>query len=185
MSEEYLVRYCSPTLAGLKTGNMFSCKCGSEYELYGFLRKWNISLKEKGIRLVPLKYSEGKALVYIYRPERLSRDLSDDIAAKILTEKGYCTSNREKCLINLKKRMRNSVEFPHEVGFFLGYPPEDVRGFIEKGSGNCKCVGNWKVYGNTETAKKTFEKYKKCSRIYKTHWENGKSIEKLTVAVQI
>ena len=25
MSEELIVRYCSPTLAGMKTGNMFNC----------------------------------------------------------------------------------------------------------------------------------------------------------------
>lgn len=33
MSEEMLVRYCSPTLAGMKTGNMFIVPPGF-YEIY-------------------------------------------------------------------------------------------------------------------------------------------------------
>ena len=27
MSEDLVIRYCSPTLAGIKTGSLFSCDC--------------------------------------------------------------------------------------------------------------------------------------------------------------
>ena len=33
MSEETLVRYCSPTLAGIKTGSLFGCEFASQEEL--------------------------------------------------------------------------------------------------------------------------------------------------------
>ena len=36
----------------------------------------------------------------------------------------------------------------------LGYPAEDVQGFIENETKECKCVGCWKVYGDEEKAKK-------------------------------
>ena len=84
--------------------------------------------------------------------------------------------------MQLIKRMCADEEFPHEIGLFLGYPPEDVRGFIENGAENCKCVGCWKVYGNVEAAKKTFAKYKKCTDVYSRQQANGKSVERLTVA---
>ncbi|MBQ7128480.1 MAG: DUF3793 family protein, partial [Clostridia bacterium] len=74
-------------------------------------------------------------------------------------------------------------QFPHEVGLFLGYPPEDVKGFIENNAKCSKCVGCWKVYGDEEKAKKCFENYKKCTRIYKELYLKGKTIERLTVAV--
>ena len=45
---------------------------------------------------------------------------------------GYDTSNLEACLERLKERIAQCEEFPHEIGMFLGYPLEDVRGFIEK-----------------------------------------------------
>ena len=41
-----------------------------------------------------------------------------------------------------------SGEFPHEVGLFLSYPPEDVKGFIAHRANDFKCAGLWKVYGN-------------------------------------
>ena len=78
--------------------------------------------------------------------------------------------------------MRGSAEFPHEVGLFLSYPPEDVLGFILNKACHHKCIGCWKVYGDEQTAKSIFRKYEECSRIYSQQWEQGKSIEQLTVA---
>ena len=69
------------------------------------------------------------------------------------------------------------------IGLFLGYPPEDVCGFIENKADACKCVGCWKVYGDEDAAKKLFAKYKKCTDVYCTLFANGRSIERLTVAV--
>ena len=33
MSEDLLIRHCSPTLAGIKSGNLFSCACPSRKDL--------------------------------------------------------------------------------------------------------------------------------------------------------
>ena len=75
-----------------------------------------------------------------------------------------------------------SGEFPHEVGLFLSYPPEDVKGFIAHRANDFKCAGLWKVYGDEQAAKNIFEKYEVCSKIYSLQWQQGKSIEQLTVA---
>ena len=63
---------------------------------------------------------------------------------------------------------------------FLSYPPEDVKGFLEHRP--CKCVGCWKVYENEEAAKKTFAKYKACTKAYCRQLASGIDIERLTVA---
>ncbi len=73
-------------------------------------------------------------------------------------------------------------DFPHEIGLFLSYLPEDVLGFICNGACNHKCVGCWKVYGDEQAARSIFEKYEMCSKIYSRQWQQGKSIEQLTVA---
>lgn len=181
MSEEMLVKHCSPTLAGMKTGNLFSCDCADLSELREFVRLWNKALAAKGLRVLPLRYSGKRALIYIYRPSRLRRDLNDSTACKILKSCGYCAENPERCIAQLVKKMANYEEFPHEIGLFLGYPPEDVSGFMENRAG-CKCVGCWKVYGDEEAAKKTFAKYKKCTDVYCAQYANGRSVERLTVA---
>ena len=33
MSEETIIRHCSPTLAGIKTGNLFRCSYGTKEEI--------------------------------------------------------------------------------------------------------------------------------------------------------
>lgn len=37
----------------------------------------------------------------------------------------------------------------------LGYPAEDVQGFIENETKECKCVGCWKVYGTWSRRRKS------------------------------
>lgn len=182
MSEELLIRHCSPTLAGIKTGNLFSCFFSDESELKKCVRGWNQQLAPKGLRILPMKIEKGRALIYVYRPSRLSEDLKQDTAEMMLNKLGYEAENSQRCVCELMKRLRSSDCFPHEIGLFLGYPPEDVRGFIENKAEGCKCVGCWKVYGNEAEAKKKFAQYKKCKKIYCKLFAGGKSLDRLTVA---
>lgn len=182
MSEELLVRHCSPTLAGMKTGSMFTCPCNDKDQLFDVMRKWNVLLGDKGLRFIPLRLQKQRALVYVYRPSRLLKDLKNQVATQILEERGYDADYPEECVVQLKKRLQQSKEFPHEVGLFLGYPPEDVCGFIENKACGCKCVGCWKVYGNETEAKKLFAKYEKCTKVYCAQYANGKPIERLSIA---
>ena len=182
MPEDYLVRNCAPTLAGLKTDSIFTYPFTSKSALLDSIRAINRRLSGKGLRLLPLRFSEKKALIYLYRPASLRRDLACADAARLLRRNGYNTDSCEKCLVHLIRRLRAQEDFPHEIGLFLGYPVEDVHGFIEKGPECCKCTGCWKVYGDEEAAKKKFAQYKKCTRVYCDQWAKGKAIEQLTVS---
>lgn len=182
MSEEQIIKHCAPTLAGMKTGNMFACPYSSPNEIRDSIRYWNKRLVKKGLRILPLRFQNKQALIYVYRPKRLMSDLQDETACRLLCECGYEMKTPERCIVQLMKRMNESGEFPHEVGLFLGYPPEDVCGFIENKAKGCKCVGCWKVYGNAERAERLFAKYKKCTDIYSSYYAKGRSVERLTVA---
>ncbi len=178
MSEELIVRHCAPTLANLKTGSLFVCPITDRASFFSSLRSLNELLVPKGLRALPLRIREYSALVYLYRPSRLKKDLEDPAAIKILQDHGY--SCYGKCLPKLIERVRASEEFPHEIGLFLGYPPEDVQGFLDHRP--CKCSGCWKVYGDENKAKKTFDLYKKCERVYCQQLAQGIDIKRLTVA---
>lgn len=203
MSEELLIRHCSPTLAGLKTANLFNCEYETEEELKTYLREINAKLSGKGVRVMPLRYGDNRALIYLFRPDDLEKDLSCVEARSILKKSGYdsspecectgCSGKRScrnkkshskcfgKCLATLQAKLKNESIFPHEIGLFLGYPPEDVKGFMEEGSRKCKCVGTWRVYGDERKARKTFAQYKKCNDIYGRLYAEGRPMEKLTV----
>ncbi len=183
MSEEEVIRYCSPTLAGLKTANLLNCYYKSRSDMLRSVSDWNRRLSSKGVRVLPLRYRNGTALIYVYRPSLLSRDICNSDACKILSDRGYSVMNCSRCIARLIQRISDSDEFPHEIGLFLGYPPEDVLGFIEHRACGCKCTGCWKVYGNKEHAEKVFSAYKKCTAIYHKQWSDGKPIERLTVTV--
>lgn len=182
MSEEMIINHCSPTLAGIKTGALFNCAYPSEREMRSAVRSWNKTLSPKGLRVLPLRYNGRTALIYIYRPAMLSIDLKNETARRLLRRCGYVSETPEGCIVQLMRRFAECDKFPHEIGLFLGYPPEDVCGFIANKACGYKCVGYWKVYGDEEKAKKTFAKFEKCTRCYCRQHAKGTGIERLAVA---
>ncbi len=147
------------------------------------IRTMNQTLVPKGLRVLCLKYKDGMALIYLYRPNKLCQDLTDPTAAHLLADRGYPCANADRCVVALVNKLRCSGEFPHEIGLFLGYPPVDVEGFITHRARDFKCVGDWKVYGDEEQAQKTFARYRACTECYHAQWCSGKSVEQLTVSM--
>lgn len=180
--ERYLVQYCAPTLASLKTANLFSCPEDMRPGLKKSLACWNSCLQEKGIKLCLLREKKS-ALVYVYRTGKLKRDLSVPEAFRILKYYGYGTAEEETAIARLRMRLAQEGEFPHEIGLFLGYPPRDVIGFIRYGGRCCKCTGCWKVYEDEDQARRIFASFERCERAYMRLWQEGESILQLAVAV--
>ena len=181
MLEKYLIEHCSPTLASLKTANLVNIPFEDESLLTSSVERINKELQGTGVCLLVLKKSERCALVYAVRKSKLASDLQKDGVAEFLMQYGYGGIDVEACLERLKCRLMYTDEFPHEIGIFLGYPLDDVKGFIDNAGQNSKCTGCWKVYCNECEAIKTFAKFNKCKEIYTKLWLGGRSITKLTV----
>ena len=185
MSEEMLIRYASPTLAGIKTGNLFSCPCADRETLRNEVCRVNRSLRGKGLCLIPLRFFRGKVLLYLFRPEKLAKDLTGIGAAEILKKAGYRFGRTGEMICQLRERFEQlsggKTAFPHEIGLFLSYPAEDVQGFIENGACHFKCSGCWKVYGDVDSARRCFERYRRCTRDYTRRYRRGDPVEKLAV----
>ena len=177
------MRCCAPTLAGLKTGSMFSFPYPDRRTMIADVRALNRTLVSRGLCVLPLRYRAGRALLYVFRPGILQRDLKAKAARDILKSAGYAEDKLGPCLNRLRERLNSGEDFPHEIGLFLSYPPEDVRGFIENGAKACKLTGYWKVYGDEETARKTFEKYRKCTESYQRSLDAGIPLARLAVSV--
>lgn len=182
MLEKYLIEHCSPTLASLKTANLFTYRFESKSALENTLSEWNETLKDKGIRLTILRESKGSALIYVYRSSALARDLSFPEVSAFLKQYGYHSTETEYAIARLSLRLSECESFPHEIGLFLGYPLGDVTGFIENHGDHCKCCGYWKVYCDEQDALRKFAKYKKCLDVYVCLWNKGRSVRQLTVA---
>ncbi len=145
------------------------------------------------------------ALVYVYRPQALEAYLRDPRATKTLARLGYDTASLENSLRMLGEQLRSMREpkrtrtrtdssacpctkrgcssgFPHELGFFLGYPYEDVMGFIEHHGRDYLAAGPWKVYANLEGALATFERFRRCAAAYARAHQQGCRLAQLAVS---
>ena len=183
MLDKMLIRHCAPTLGALKTASLFNYSFSCDKELDFAISSWNIQLNSKGISLYILRKSQSRALIYVCRASKLERDLNNRNVQCFLSKYGYSEFSTLYCIKKLKKRFQEVDEFPHEIGLFLGYPLEDVIGFVKNNGQNFKCTGCWKVYSNECEATKLFMKYKHCKNIYAKLFDSQrKSVYQLTVA---
>lgn len=173
--DRLIVAHCAPTLADLKCSSLV---CLSDLD--SPCQEVIDALYPKGISFQFLTNRKGIPLLFMYRRVPLFKALREADAAKYLSKAGYDLTDLDKCIARLACRF-SECNFPHEVGFFLGYPAKDVIGFIDNKGENFLLSGMWKVYDNIEQAAKTFKAYEKCKRVYLFCFEGGRSLQKLCV----
>ena len=131
----------------------------SEFDIGGNARRFNRRAAARGLKIKVLRDEcscAGRSLILVYSPKLLAARLSAPENRELLREYGYTDDMPlDECLERLSERTKCD-DFPHEIGIFLGYPAEDVRGFVENGGCNYKLCGCWKVYGSVESARRKF-----------------------------
>ena len=179
--------------------------------LLNVIARCNHELNPFGIHLSVLVWRPCGALIYVYRPADLMRYLSDPRATTALVAEGYDVHNLPASLVHLAARItlassnaaesaydgsvcalaRNRhcdtgcmCELPHEIGYFLGYPYEDVHQFIVQHGENYKVFGAWKVYTNVEQALTTFDSYRACTQYLTYIYQQGCSLAQLAQATR-
>lgn len=180
--ERSLIDHCSPTLASLKVGSLFSFLSPACDELRKQINTLNEALGRKGLHLRLVKSLGGRELCYLYRISHLNAVLADPDNAAFLRSHGYEDMNTHSVLKTLCARLEQNPDFPHEIGLFLGYPLGDVIGFIENQGKNCLCCGCWKAYTDACAAQKLFDRFAKCTSVYKRMYASGRTLDALTVA---
>ena len=184
---------------------------GRRARLLAVIAQCNQELQALGIHMSILVWRPCGALIYVYRPTDLARYLSDPRAAAALAAEGYDTCDLRASLVHLAARItlassnvaesacgdtlcafaQNKLcdrdcacEFPHEIGYFLGYPYEDVHQFIVQHGENYKVFGAWKVYANVEQALTTFDSYRACTQYLTYIYQQGCTLGQLVQAAR-
>lgn len=179
--------------------------------LLNVIARRNHELNPFGIHLSVLVWRPCGALIYAYRPNSLATYLADPRAKTALAKEGYDTGNLSACLVHLASRItlasNNAAEcacgqtrcaldhqahcdngctceFPHEIGYFLGYPYGDLYEFIAQRGENYKIFGAWKVYANVEQALATFDAYRACTQHLTFIYQQGCSLAQLAQATR-
>ena len=161
--DQILAYHCAPALAGLKPANLVALSREEFPDLEEQLEDYRRLFAPRGVAFRTMCGCGRNMLLLVYRAEELEEALRMPLAAVLLEKDGYRPGeDLEVMLDRLGLRLRTEGDFPHEIGLFLGYPPEDVAGFQRHRGRNCKLCGYWKVYSDVDRAKALFHRYDRC-----------------------
>ncbi len=155
--ETQLALQCAPLITGLKVSNLLIISKGNEEVVKRILNRTGISY----YRLIQ---TGTKTTFLLFRRNELEEFLSDENVKNVFIRAGYKSLQIGKILRTFSLRyeayMQGDKCFPHEMGLLLGYPVEDVVGFVENNGKNFLYSGYWKVYENQKAKVKLFDKFK-------------------------
>ena len=181
--EKIIAYHCAPALAGIKPSNLVSIFKNRVSDIHSELDKLNKQLNCKDIYIEAIHECSSRVLSIVYRKKVLERHLKSPDCADFLHAFGYPTQGTtEEYIDHLKERLSNSVEFPHEIGIFLGYPIHDIYGFIHHKDEGCLLCGEWRVYENAEKAQKLFLRYRACRKAVSKRMASGCTLAEIFCA---
>ena len=154
--EVRLALQCAPVITGIKISNLLTASSEDEKRINDIL----IGTEIQHYCL----FRQGENTIYLlYRRSELEGYLQEFYVKRLLHRYGYQDLSLLGILEILQKRYelyRNKMGgFPHEMGLFLGYPVEDVEGFIQCNGKDYLYAGYWKVYKDVDEKKMLFEAY--------------------------
>lgn len=154
--ETQIALQCAPLISGLKMSNLLIVSAEDETLVRMILRK-------SGISFYRLLKSGEKVTFLLFRREWLEAYLQQKEVRAVFVAEGYqdyILGNVFRTFQERYKRYMNGGDcFPHEMGLLLGYPVEDVQGFMENEGKNFLYSGYWKVYADVQEKIKLFQKF--------------------------
>ena len=175
MLYDYMLQHASATIAGMKAGSLFRVPT----QLWSAESRDALSLLHAvHLQCVPAQKSRQSILLYLYNPVLLSTILTYPENIFFMKQLGY-PSNSDKYLPVLLQKIYEGHNFPHEIGLFLGYPLQDVEGYITNKGQNCLYNKYWKVYHDLEQTRIKFDRYDACKERCKIARQTGAAFEEI------
>ncbi len=152
--------HCAPVICGVKPSNLLVME-------KPYAKALKPLMTSTGIKAWCLEQGNTRQIWMLFREEALETSLLDPENRAFMAQFGYTEdmdmgAMLKRMAMRFRQYKRGEIEFPHEVGIFLGYPLEDVKGYIQHKGKDCLCTGYWKVYQNEEKARETFALYNKA-----------------------
>ena len=150
---------CAPLLSGVKISNILIVEKKHRKEIFKIFSGTRVSV-------YLLCASKDKVIFLLYHRPQMEKLLLQKEARKLLLELKYTSFRLGYVLREHAERyeryMKDKEAFPHEMGLLLGYPIEDIRGFMDNDGQNFLYTGYWKVYENLSEKLIVFETYHKA-----------------------
>ena len=121
-SINYMIGFhCGPTLMGFKVSNLvcIPSECNQAWE--ELLASYNEQFNKKDLFFFEVCRCKRRRMLLVYRKSQLESYLRDRKNMAFLMGQGYTPQmTLEQLLGRLRDRMEESLNFPHEIGLFLG-----------------------------------------------------------------
>lgn len=157
--ETQIVMQCAPVIAGLKISNLLIVSNKDKEYVKAIMKKTELAWKE-------LLNLNAQTTFLVYLPQKLKEYLEQQKVQELMKKLGYQSCTQQALVGNVQEEYKNYMlyrgTFPHEMGLLLGYPVEDVCGFIENEGKNFLFSGYWKVYENMPAKKRLFLKFEQA-----------------------
>lgn len=154
--ETRLALQCAPVIMGIKLSNLLIILSKDEKEVSRIF-------EGTGLIHYRLLRQKDRTIYLLFQKSKMDGHLKKKQVRQLLAEKGYMDFSLAGILRTFQRRYEDYInkkaDFPHEMGLLLGYPIEDVRGFIENNGKNYIYTGYWKVYADLEEKKRIFDAY--------------------------
>ncbi len=106
-----------------------------------------------------LTYFLARDFYLVYQPDLLQRSLESPCVGEVLQRLGY-SFNVRQALSLLSEKFKEGC--PPEIGFFVGYPPKDVFGFMGYGGFNYVKTQGWCMYKPLLPSERLYFQYKRA-----------------------
>lgn len=171
-----LILQCAPVIIGVKSSNAIIV---SEEK-----KEWiQEAIQESSISCLNLYQSKKDYFIFLYRKKQLQHYLERAEIIDFLKNFGYKNFELEKLFSDFIKKFaqykKGQTQFPHELGIFLEYPMEDVKGFLQYYGKNSLFTGYWRVYQNPARAIQIFNEYNKAKLTVAKDFVKGKSLKEI------
>ena len=172
--ETRLALQCAPVIMGIKLSNLLNIFKEDETSM-------RMILEKTGLHYYRLVQQKGRLTYLVFRKTELEVYLQESEVQRFLRKCGYLDMSLDGILVRFRKRyeagINKKMNFPHEMGVILGYPIEDVEGFIQNNGEHYLYAGYWKVYECAEEKRLLFDAYESAKEGLVLLVANGYAIQ--------
>lgn len=150
------VYQCAPVIAGLKISNLLIVERSQLKAAVGLIREF-------GLSAFLLYGTINRLSILVFNGKRLEDYLMKNENLRFLENLGYEEISVNNVLRKISGKyaeyMNQTSTFPDELGIALGYPTEDVLGYMENNGRDYLLNGYWKVYSSAEEKAELFRSF--------------------------
>jgi hypothetical protein len=173
-----LVRFAAGVIVAERPAAIFTfqpsddgCGATGHSEFWKVLLTYREEFGRLGVSIDTISVRRDRFALLVYRLDFIEDLLGNEDIRLFLERHGYDVSSASSLVRQFSEQLasfytsrdsNSGLTFPHALGIILGYPLEDVIGFMT--GAHETCCGPWKAYGDESVARRRFERFENTRR---------------------